>query len=222
MTDGTDPWLVIMNTDPPEAPPEASDVIRMWKESDKGNILTHKYPPYVQPPRSTLNNSLRATLTSKPELKEQYEALKSTLHEVAKALGDELTSALSDVQAMTMAGGDQRRYLQQRRKEVYDKIGHETGNKLNKIANKMTDSYHYAEKVVDSIPEDVQPHAAAIYREGFRLLEPEYTASQQVLSMIMEGIQNFARDPIETGSKLITNDVDALVKSITALFDTES
>jgi hypothetical protein len=66
-------------------------------------------------------------------LKEQYEALKSTLHGVAKALGDELTSALSDVQAMTMAG-----------------------------------------KVVDRIPEDVLPHAAATYREeGFCLIEQE-------------------------------------------------
>jgi len=69
----------------------------------QGVYLDAQMPSLCLTARFHLNNPLGPTLTSKPELKEQYEALKLTLNEIAKAIGDELTSALSDVQAMPMA-----------------------------------------------------------------------------------------------------------------------
>ena len=67
MTNGTDPWSVVMNTDPPEVPPEASDY--MYTDvgrNRQGEYLDAQIPPYVQPPASTLNDPPMATLTSKP------------------------------------------------------------------------------------------------------------------------------------------------------------
>lgn len=139
--------------------------------------------------------------------------LKSILDQNVKAIVDELSSFIFYYQAIRTEE-DQSKSPEQIEGEARDTI------------TELCDSISDAQRVVDSMPQDVQYHATTIYKEGHSLVQQVFDDSMHLFfGIIIRGNENpdlTSNERIERGSKEVTDGIDAVKKSTDALFDTES